>query len=219
MANPTIIDNQVFIKPIQSGKDSYAYVCESDDMLFTNCAFDGTTGEWGFKTSLHFNLEFRNCIFKNGSERAFDAVRGGVFKFVDCKFKNDNCARSKTSHRFTLSKTCDVGMKAGVRDVSFERCEIDDVLLGDYSIYDQIDRPKTRRISFKDCINPSGGPIHVRGFHVSHQADMLKVENTKLVTFFWPAWCVQLYWWFNRKFGDKRVISPDQFVIHDMEKI
>jgi len=217
MSFTTTIDGQIFDKPQTYGKDSLAYGAVSDDTLYTNCTFDGKTGEWGFKASFKFNLRFENCIFKNGAERAFDMVRGGDIYFKDCKFVNDG-ARKKTKG-FTLQKECDIGMKAGVRDVTFENCELNDLLIGDYSIYDQIIRPKARRFKFINCKNPNGGPIYVRGFYVSHQGDMITKENTSLSVFFWPAFCVQLYFWFCKKFGDKRVISPDEFIIDPREKI
>ncbi len=201
MSFTTTIDGQIFDQPQTFGKDSLAYGAVSDDTLYTNCTFDGKTGEWGFKASFKFNLRFENCIFKNGAERAFDMVRGGDIYFKDCKFLNDG-TRKKTKG-FTMNKTCDIGMKAGVRDVTFENCEINDVLMGDYAIH--TGRPPTRRFKFINCKNPNGGPIFVRGFDTDRK---LIVENTQVVTWFWWPVAVKAYFTFCKLFGDKRPGQP-----------
>lgn len=211
-------DHQVYIGVPVPNHDSCALgFADNREILVQDSIIDGGNAEWGLKMSKCFNMKFLRCTFRNGTERAFDAVRGGSFVFEDCYFINDNGARKPTKRSFSLPKTCDIGMKGGVRDVTFINCKMNDVLLGDYSIYDQIDRPPVRRIKFIECSNVNGGPVLVRGYHV----DKLSVtfENTPHKTFFYWKWVKALYWAFNRKFGDKRVLNDKQFVITEEEKL
>ena len=203
MEYTTIIEDQIFDQLTTAGKDTFAYLAIDDNTLYINCTFDGAFGEWSFKGSLKFNLRFENCTFKNGAERAFDMVRGGNISFKNCKWANDNGARKRTSGRFTLAKTCDLGMKAGLHDVTFEDCEINDVLMGDYAIH--TGRPPTRRFKFINCKNPNGGPIFVRGFDTDRN---LTLENTEVSTWFWWPIAVKIYFTFCRLFGDKRPGQP-----------
>lgn len=199
-------------------KDSSAMSFQNDrDVEVTNCVVDAGTAEWGLKMSKCFNMKFKNCTFKNGTERAFDAVRGGSFIFEDCNFVNDNGSRAVTKSVFSTKRTCDIGMKGGVRDVTFINCSMNDVLLGDYTIYDQIDRPPVRRIKFIDCCNQYGGPVLVRGYHVDKHS--ITFEDTPHEVFFYWKWIKKLYWAYNRRFGDKRILNDQQFIITDDEKI
>ena len=104
-----------------------------------------------------------------------------------------------------LTEVCDIGIKGGVHDVVFQSCVFDDILLGDYSIYDQRDRPKTRRFTFINCKNKDGGPIVIRGRYF--EKNSLSLLGTKAKVFIWPDFLTKIYWWYNRTFGDKR--KPD----------
>lgn len=184
-------------------------------IVVNDCVIDGGNLEWAGKQSLIFDLTFNRCIFKNGSERAFDMVRGGKVTFNQCKWENSSRKRV-TSPIFSLFKQCDLGLKGGVRDIVFNECSLNDVLLGDYSIYDQIDRPKTRRVTFNNCTNPNGGSIIVRGRYFEEKT--IQKINTKVDAWTWPSFVTSVYWWYNRKFGDKRkpdgwnVILPQELV-------
>lgn len=185
-------------------------------VVVNDCVIDGETIRWGSKQSLIFDITFNRCTFKNGSKRAFDMVRGGVVTFNDCKWVNDGRRKRVKSPYFTLSEFCDAGFKGGVRDIVFNRCSINDVLLGDYTIYDQIDRPKTRRITFNNCTNPNGGPIIVRARYFD--AKTIQKINTKINAWTWPKFVTSIYWWYNRKFGDKQ--KPAGWnVIYPIEKV
>ncbi len=170
-------------------------------VVVNDCVIDGGNLEWASKQSFIFDLTFNRCTFKNGVERAFDMVRGGKVTFNDCKWEN-TVRKRVTSPYFSLAKQCDCGIKAGVRDIVFNRCSINDVLLGDYAIYDQQDRPKTRRVTFNNCTNPNGGPIIVRGRYF--ESKTIQKINTKVNAWTWPGFITSIYWWYNRKFGDTR---------------
>lgn len=186
------------------------------EVVVNDAVIDGENIRWGSKQSLIFNITFNRCTFKNGSKRAFDMVRGGIVTFNDCKWVNDGVRKRVTSPYFSLAEQCDCGIKGGVRDITFNNCSINDVLLGDYTIYDQQDRPKTRRVTFNNCTNPNGGPIIVRARWF--EGNTIRKINTKVNAWTWPSIITSIYWWYNRKFGDKRkpdgwnVILPQELV-------
>jgi|GEM_PF-2162690 len=193
---------------------------------FNNCTFDGSDVHWGFKATASLAPDgttpivingayYNNCTFIDGLERAYDQVRGGNVVFTDCKFINTGKYRKIVKNALEVSSFCDCGLKAGVFNVEFIRCSINDVLLGDYSIYDQIKRPKTRGISFDSCVNPNGGPIFVRGWYAD--ANTIWSKNTLLDVNIHPAWMTTAYFDFEMKYGDNRKDLPGEFVITPVE--
>lgn len=197
--NPSTSDNKT---------DGMSVLCFGNNdrpINVENCTIDGEVARWGGKHSSTYDSVYKNCVFKNGTARAFDMVRGGHIKFFGCNFVNDGTRPIVKSPYTTLSEHCDIGIKGGVHDVTFTDCVFNDILLGDYTIYDQQDRPKTRRFTFVGCKNQTGGPIIVRGRYVD--GDTLSFDKTPNRTFVWPSLLTSAYWLYNRKFGDKR--KPD----------
>lgn len=186
------------------------------NITVNNCVMDGGSIHWGSKQSLIFELTFNDCVFKNGDKRAFDMVRGGIVTFNNCKWINDGSRPKVKSPYFTLSEYCDCGIKGGVRDIVFNNCSLNDVLLGDWTIYDQIERPKTRRVTFNNCTNPNGGGIIVRGRYF--ESTTIQKINTKVNAWTWPSFVTSIYWMYNKKFGDTR--KPTGWdVIYPLEKV
>lgn len=212
----TLIENQTFTAT--AGHDSFALQIgpEQRPCIIRNCIIDGSIGDWGLKSSKSFDLLVEDCIIKNGIERALDMVRGGNITFRRCKFINEG-KRPRIKSKWQVRKECDIGLKAGIRDVTFEDCEMNDLLLGDYSIYDQLNRPRVRRINLIRCKNPNGGNIIVRGRYCV--TNPVIVTNTYIDMFIWPKWFTEIYWWYNRKFGDRRKLNEEQSTIEDEEKI
>lgn len=218
----TIIENQNFIG--QAGKDSSALELNQYQrpILIKNCIIDSDLADWGLKAPKIFDLIVEDCIIKNGLERALDMVRGGNIIFRRCKFINDKKdsngkkLRVRVKSKWNIGKFCDIGIKAGICDVHFQDCEFNDILLGDYSIYDQVNRPKTRRIEFINCKNPNGGPIFIRGRYVDKKS--IIINNTNVSMLIWPNFITKLYWLYNRKFGDKRPLIGEQAIISEEEK-
>jgi hypothetical protein len=185
--------------------DGLSVLCfsQNDDSKVNDCIIDGQDARWGGKASLTFGLEYNKCTFKNGTARAFDMVRGGNVTFTDCVF--ENTVRKKVGSQYSLTELCDIGIKGGVHDVTFHSCVFNDILLGDYSIYDQQDRPKTRRFTFINCKNADGGPIIIRGRYFERGSINLVGTQAKICV--WPEFLTKIYWWYNRTFGDRR--KPD----------
>lgn len=168
-----------------------------------NCVIDGMDAHWGLKLAHAFDITFEDCVIRGGTERALDIVRGGAITFRGCHFeRGDN--RGTTRKATSLDKTCDIGIKAGARDVTFESCTMNDLLLGDYSVYDQLKgRPKTRRVFLHNCTNPNAWPIIVRAIY----ADKAIVQDTPVSQFRLPSLVTWGYFTWNRHFGDKRDLT------------
>lgn len=220
--NNIIINGQTFNKSdtfnpntIDLKTDGLSVLCfsQNDNSKVNDSIIDGQDARWGGKVSLTFNLEYNRCIFKNGTARAFDMVRGGNVVFKDCIFENS--VRKAIKSPYSISEQCDIGIKGGVHDVTFENCIFNDILLGDYSIYDQQDRPKTRRFTFINCKNPSNGPIIIRGRYVDESS--ISLIDTHAKKFVWPSLLTKFYWWYNRKFGDTR--KPDDWNVIDPKEL
>lgn len=218
-----LIENQTFVAKYGHDESALQVGPIQRPCVIRNCIIDGSIGDWGLKSSKSFDLIVEDCIIKNGNDRALDMVRGGNIIFRRCKFINDskdangNKTRVRIKSKWALRKQCDIGLKAGIHTVTFEDCEMNDLLLGDYSIYDQIDRPKVRRIKFVNCKNPYGGPIFIRGRYCEKNAVIL--QNTQASVLIWPEIVTKIYWRYNRKFGDKRPLNEEQRTIMDEEKI
>lgn len=220
--NNIILNGQVFTKADTFNPntedlktDGLSVLCfsQNDNSKVNDCIIDGQDARWGGKASLTFGLEYNNCTFRNGTARAFDMVRGGNVVFKNCVF--ENTVRKPVASQFTIAEQCDIGIKGGVHDVTFENCVFNDILLGDYSIYDQQDRPKTRRFTFINCKNANGGPIIVRGRYFDKST--LHFVNTPAKVWIWPNLLTKLYWWYNRTFGDKR--KPDGWNVYDPREL
>ena len=217
-----VIENQTFDKlntynpdTPDNKTDGLSVFCfsQNDNSKVNDCIIDGQDARWGAKASLTFGLEYNRCTFKNGTARSFDMVRGGNVVFKDCVF--ENTVRKPVASQFTIAEQCDIGIKGGVHDVTFDNCVFNDILLGDYSIYDQQDRPKTRRFTFINCKNKDGGPIIIRGKYFDKNT--LNLVNTPAKVWIWPAFLTKLYWMFNRKFGDTR--KPDGWNVYDPREL
>ena len=197
--NPDTVDQKT---------DGLSVLCFNNDnrpIVVDNCLIDAQQARWGGKHSLTFDSTYTDCIFKNGTSRCFDMVSGGKIKFIECKFLNEGTRPVVKSPYFTLAENCDVGIKGGVHDATFQDCILNDILLGDYTIYDQQTRPKARRFTFINCKNKDGGPIIIRGRYFD--GDTLTLTNTPAKAWVWPSIITSVYWWYNRKWGDTR--KPD----------
>jgi len=221
--NNILIQNQTFDKNhtynpnaenLQTDGLSVFCFSQNDDSKVINCVIDGQDARWGGKASLTFGLEYKDCTFRNGTARAFDMVRGGNVLFRNCVFENSG-VRKIIKSPYDLNEVCDIGIKGGVHDVTFENCVFNDILLGDYSIYDQQDRPKTRRFTFINCKNNKDGPIVIRGRYFENGSITLVNTEAKIVV--WPEFLTKIYWWYNRTFGDKR--KPDGWNKYDPREL
>lgn len=195
-------------------------------LVFNRCNFVGGFVHWGCKVTAFFDgamtivpldITFNDCTFSDGISRAYDQVRGGRITFNRCKFTNAGKRKRTTNAYFSLSETCDAGFKAGAFDITFNDCSLNDILLGDWTIYDQIKRPKTRRVTLNNCVNPNGGKIIVRGRYCDSKS--IAVSNTPTSIFVWPSLMTWLYWQYNKRFGDHRTGIAGEFIINPIETL
>lgn len=203
-----ILTDQTFARSTQSGADSYALILGTQEpsSLVTNCTIDGSGGEWGLKMPGNVGSTVRGSRLIGGKERALDIVRGSNLAFVDCAF-SAGTDRPRTSSKWSLAKTCDIGIKGGARDITFVGCTMTDLLLGDHSIYDNpsVVGPRTGGIVLGHCANPNGGPIIIRAFN----ADLPRLEGTNAIALQWCGPVVKIYFWVAGKWIDSRMPSPD----------
>lgn len=205
-----VIIGETFLGPLSSNDgDNAALAFGPGDSgsVIRNCTIDGRAGSWGLKLSHVFNLTFEDCVIKGGAERALDIVRGGAITFTNCRFERGDF-RTTTRTPWSTRKTCDIGIKGGARDITFDSCVMNDLLLGDYSIYNQRDCPITRRINLCNCSNANPWDIVVRGIYSERVSTYrTNVKEMRL----WPVF-TSLYFFYCKRFGDTRKLNPDEIV-------
>jgi hypothetical protein len=214
---PRIIDGETFLgDPGPGGVETAAFALGPNDRgtIVRNCTIDGRNARWACKLSYAWDITFENCRIRGGTERALDIVRGGNITFDHCTFEVGE-HRVITRTPFTFKRSCDIGIKAGARDITFKYCVMNDLLLGDYSIYDQTERPRTRRITLRGCANASDRTIAVRGLY----AEKPITQDSEVARIILPRAITRIYFWWNRHWGDKRVLTPEQFTITDEERV
>lgn len=201
--NPIIADGTIF-SATATGRDSSALVIGTQEFgsRLTRCQVNANGANWGIKMPGNRDSVFEDSTFTGGTERALDAVRGGNLTWNRCKFSAGS-DRRVTPTRFWPFKTCDIGLKGGLTGFAFNDCEFADMLLGDFSIYNE-DRnlPKTSGGVLTNCVHPKGAhvPIIIRCL----AADVPRLVNTNAVILVVPELFVKAYFWECCHFGDTR---------------
>ena len=200
-----ILTDQIFETPIQSGKETYSLILgtQEPDSIVTRCTVNAKGGGWGLKMPGNTGSRFYGCYFTGGKERALDVVQGGNLRFEDCAFAHGP-ERKPVKTRWSLRKTCDIGIKGGAFDIRFDRCTMTDLLLGDHSIYDNPGiGAKTRGIVLTNCVHPGGRdvPIIIRAYN----ADLPQLVYTNAVALKWCGPVVIVYFWVAGKWIDSRI--------------
>lgn len=191
----TLIEDQVFGPEHGDENSALSFDAMSGAVVLRRCKIDGGSKQWGLKFSNCANVLVEDCEITGGTERALDIVRGTGYIFRRCKFNNSGTRLTVTSP-WTTTKVCSAGIKGGAENVAFESCEVHDVLLGDYSIYDHNGTRVTKGITFANC--PS---VIVRG----RSAEAPSFLNTPYSMVMWPKLVTAAYFTFQRMFGDPRI--------------
>jgi hypothetical protein len=206
--------NQTFNTWDKTTKDSCVLILGTEEPNSTvdNCIIDGNGAEWALKMPNNRGSTISNSTLIGGKERALDIVKGGDTIFKTCKFSNGN-DRKMTSSKWSMSKTCDIGIKGGFDGGLFDTCVFSDMLLGDHDIYDnpQPALPflkggvgaKVKNITLKDCVHPNGKntPIILRIIN----ADLPELDNTNAIAMVYYPWAIKTYFWVAGKWIDSRV--------------
>lgn len=199
------LTNQTFSRSTQSAIDSLTLVIGSQEpnSTITNCTIDGSGGDWGLKMPNNTDSTFIGTSITGGKERALDIVRGSHLTFEHCTFGAGR-DRAPITSKWSLKKTCDIGIKGGASDITFRECVMTDLLLGDHSIYDNPNGvgPRTSGITLDNCSSPTGAPIIVRAWN----ADLPTLTNgTKAVALKWNGLVLKIYFWVAGKWIDSRM--------------
>lgn len=189
------------------GQDQYS-------ISLNNCEINGAGVSEGLKLSFCRNVHVNNCTIFGGYEDCVDIVRGENISFVDCKFIAQNTKQHITA-------------KGGVKNLSFDNCTFVNsfskfydgacIDLGNWTDYDDVDRPMMRNISIKNCkMEKVGLPVLYRRLY----SETPIVENCQGFGLKIPRLFVKLFWFGQRKglLGKRRVFDDSWLKVYDFEK-
>ena len=149
-----------------------------------------------------------------GSEDCVDIVRGENITFDNCTF----FANSDTKQHITC--------KGGAKNITFKNCKFVGsfknwwdgacIDLGNWTDYDDVDRPMVRNINIENCIMQDVG---CRILYRRLYSETPVVTNSRGFRFNAPRLFVKLFWWLQRKgaIGPRRRFPEDWLKIYDFE--
>ena len=180
-----------------------------------SCTIDGGGASEGLKLSFCRNIKIQNSQFFGGSEDCVDIVRGENISFYNCTF----FANPDTKQHVTI--------KGGARNITFKNCKFINsfkswwngacIDIGNWTDYDDVDRPKTRDVRVVDCeMQNVAFPVLCRRLY----ADSPIVENTRGLGIMIPSWAVSIFWFLQRKgwIGKRRRFPESWLKIYDFER-
>lgn len=193
---PTQIwNNLTFDTPMPDGACVAILGTQEPDSRVNECNFDGLALRWGLKMPGNIGTVFEDCRFTGSAGRAVDMVKGSNVVFRRCTFLP--CpARKPTTSKWSLAKTCDIGAKGGVQ-VTLQDCVLQDILIGDHTIYDNPNLGPKANVTMTNCRRLDGGPVIARIFNGELHTDRADILH-------WPLWVTKLYFWYENHFGDTR---------------
>lgn len=187
---------------------------ERYSLSIKECEIDGRGVSEGLKLSFCRNAEVRDCIIRGGYEDCVDIVRGENISFKNCKFISQNSKQHITA-------------KGGVKNLSFNNCTFVNsfskfydgacIDLGNWTDYDDVDRPMVRNVLIKDC------KMEKVGFRVLYRrlfSEAPTVKNCHGFGLRVPRLFVKLFWTAQRKgwLGARRKFPESWLKIYDFEK-
>lgn len=188
---------------------------EEFELLIDSCVIDGAGVAEGLKLSFCRNVRVLNTTIIGGYEDCVDIVRGSNITFENCKF----ISSKKTKQHITC--------KGGAQGVSFINCQFINAFrhwwngacidLGNWTDYDDVDRPKTRNILIKNCkLSGVLFPVLYRKLY----SECPKVYGSNGLGFSIPGIFVKIFWFIQRKnlFGNRRRFGQSNLKVFDIEK-
>jgi len=179
-----------------------------------SCTIDGGGASEGLKLSFCKNIKIQNSQIYGGSEDCVDIVRGENIYFYNCTF----FANPGTKQHVTV--------KGGARNITFKNCKFIGsfknwwngacIDLGNWTDYDDVDRPKTRDIKIVDCeMQNVTFPLLCRRLYANSPI----VQNTQGLGLMIPSWAVSIFWFLQRKgwLGKRRRFPESWLKIYDFE--
>ena len=183
--------------------------------VIDSCVIDGRGGSEGLKLSCCRNIKIQNSQFFGGNEDCVDIVRGENIFFYNCTFS----AGPDTKQHVTI--------KGGARNITFKKCKFKNsfkswwngacIDLGNWTDYDDVDRPKTRNVRIIDCqMQDVTFPVLYRRLY----ADSPIVQNTQGLGLIIPSRVVSIFWFLQRKgwLGKRRRFPEPRLKIYDFER-
>lgn len=179
-----------------------------------SCTIDGGGVSEGLKLSFCRNVIVRNSQIIGGSEDCVDIVRGENITFENCTF----FANPDTKQHITC--------KGGAKNITFKNCKFVGsfknwwdgacIDLGNWTDYDDVDRPMVRNVNIENCIMQDVG---ARILYRRLYSETPKVSNSRGFRFNVPRIFVKLFWWLQRKgaIGPRRRFPEDWLKIYDFE--
>jgi len=176
-------------------RDTHEIVFEEDGQTISNRVVAAAPGvSEAVKASLRQRITLRSCTVTGGEEDCVDIVRGRQVVLVDCTFM----ASRRTRQHLTI--------KGGVNTVSIANCAFVgrprwwfDIVLGGWSDYDKLRRPKTRKVHLVNSWHVTGRRLRVLCLWAERplvlngtRASVIKVPTIFVKAFF--AWKRLLNW-------------------------
>jgi len=183
-------------------------------LVIDSCTIDGGGVSEGLKLSFCRNVIVRNSQIMGGSEDCVDIVRGENITFDNCTF----FANPDTKQHITC--------KGGAKNITFKNCKFVGsfkcwwngacIDLGNWTDYDDVDRPMVRNVNIENCIMQDvGAGILYRRLY----SETPKVSNSRGFRFNVPRIFVKLFWWLQRKgaLGPRRRFPESWLTIYGFE--
>jgi hypothetical protein len=186
-----------------------------ENIHIRDCEIDGRGCAEGLKISFGHNIRVENCVIYGGYEDCVDIVRGANITFINCKFIS-----VYTKQHLTI--------KGGCKNITIEDCEfVNDftkwydgalVDIGNYTIYDQVQRPKVRHVTIRDC----------RLTNIKHKlltrvlyGDVPNIYNTKGYVFKVPNFITKIFFKLRNsgKLGKLPTLDLADKLVYELEQI
>lgn len=182
-------------------------------LIIRSCLVDGSQLSEALKLSFCRDVEVEDCEFLGGYEDCVDIVRGENISFRNCHFISQNSRQHITC-------------KGGAKNVSFLNCKFTGsfrnwwngacIDLGNWTDYDDVDRPKVRNIKIKNCTMKNvSTPILYRKLY----SEKPQVDSSSGIQLNVPNVLVKIFWKLQRMglIGERRVFDEDWLKVHDFE--
>lgn len=184
------------------------------ELVIDSCTIDGGGASEGLKLSFCRNVTVKNSQIMGGCEDCVDIVRGENITFENCTF----FANPDTKQHITC--------KGGAKNITFKNCKFVGsfknwwdgacIDLGNWTDYDDVDRPMVRNVNIENCIMQDVG---TRILYRRLYSETPTISNTQGFQFNVPRIFVKLFWWLQRKgaIGPRRRFPENWLKVYDFE--
>jgi hypothetical protein len=221
----TITIEKQYFKPTSTEKQESKFIDKSAlgfgwrpgqerfKLIIRSCFIDGTGVSEALKLSFCRDVEVQDCEFLGGYEDCVDIVRGENISFKNCHFISQNSRQHITC-------------KGGARNISFTNCKFTGAFknwwngacidLGNWTDYDDVDRPRVRGVRIKNCIMKD---VCTQVLYRKLYSEKPEVENSYGIKLNIPNVFVKVFWALQRMklLGERRTFDEDWLKVYDFE--